>query len=66
LPKSGSSEPPTSVADDDSEPGAKNRGDDDVQLARALEVLKSWTYFDNLRKHQPSPSLQAKAPETAP
>jgi carboxyl-terminal processing protease len=38
----------------------------DLQLDRAVEVLKSWTYFDNLRKNQPSPSLQAKAPETAP
>jgi len=38
----------------------------DRQLDRALEVLKSWTYFDNLRRERPAPSLQAKAPEATP
>jgi carboxyl-terminal processing protease len=35
----------------------------DTQLARALEVLKSWTYFERLRKGPSSPgaSLQARA-----
>jgi carboxyl-terminal processing protease len=37
----------------------------DHQLDRAVEVLKSWTYFENLRENRPAPSLQAKAPETA-
>jgi hypothetical protein len=36
----------------------------DHQLDRAIEVLKSWTYFENLRENRPTPSLQAKAPET--
>ncbi len=36
--------------------------DDDVQLARAIEVLKSWTYFERLRESPPSgTSLQALA-----
>jgi carboxyl-terminal processing protease len=35
----------------------------DHQLDRAIEVLKSWTYFENLREKRPTPSLQAKAPE---
>jgi carboxyl-terminal processing protease len=38
----------------------------DHQLDRAVEVLKSWTYFDNLRNDRPTPSLQAKAAETTP
>ena len=38
----------------------------DHQLDRAVEVLKSWTYFDRLRQKRPTPSLQAKLPETAP
>jgi carboxyl-terminal processing protease len=33
----------------------------DVQLARALEVLKSWTYFEKLRGTEPQ--QQARAPE---
>jgi carboxyl-terminal processing protease len=39
---------------------------EDVQLTRALEVLKSWNYFDHLRGGRAAPSLQAKAPESAP
>ena len=38
----------------------------DVQLTRALEVLKSWTYFDHLRGDGADPSLQARAAETTP
>ncbi len=38
----------------------------DHQLDRAVEVLKSWTYFDRLRQKRPTPSLQAKLPETTP
>jgi carboxyl-terminal processing protease len=36
----------------------------DVQLARAVEVLKSWTYFEKLRGSEPQ--QQARAPEPAP
>ncbi len=48
---------------------ASETSDDEVadhQLDRAIEVLKSWTYFDRLRKDRLTPSFQAKAPETAP
>jgi carboxyl-terminal processing protease len=39
----------------------------DQQLDRAVEVLKSWTYFEHLRnKAEPTPSLQARAPEENP
>jgi len=40
---------------------------DDVQLGRAVEVLKSWTYFERLRNGA-GESVQAKAPapEKAP
>jgi carboxyl-terminal processing protease len=35
---------------------------EDVQLARAVEVLKSWTYFDRLNRGREGESVQAKAP----
>ncbi len=38
----------------------------DHQLERAVEVLKSWTYFDRLRQNRPTPSLQATLPDTTP
>ena len=41
---------PDSEEDPDPEEGAAADREADVQLARALEVLKSWTYFDRLRK----------------
>jgi carboxyl-terminal processing protease len=39
---------------------------EDVQLARAVEVLKSWTYFDRLNRGRGGESVQAKAPEAEP
>jgi carboxyl-terminal processing protease len=41
---------PDSEEDRDPEEGAAADREADVQLARALEVLKSWTYFDRLRE----------------
>lgn len=38
-----------------------NSDRDDVQLTRALEVLKSWNYFEHLRDAESTPSLQANA-----
>jgi carboxyl-terminal processing protease len=35
--------------------------EDDVQLARAVEVLKSWTYFEHLRQGGEPRSMQARA-----
>ena len=40
--------------------------EEDLQLTRALEVLKSWNYFDHLRESRPMTPLQAKATEPAP
>jgi carboxyl-terminal processing protease len=37
-------------------------GSGDIQLARALEVLKSWTYFERLRRAPTDTALQARAP----
>ena len=34
----------------------------DVQLARGVEVLKSWTYFERLRRAPTDTALQARAP----
>jgi hypothetical protein len=58
----------TDAADEaeDEESEASDDEATDHQLDRAVEVLKSWTYFDNLRNNQPTPSLQAKALETTP
>jgi hypothetical protein len=41
---------PESESDSDPEEGAAADVKKDVQLTRAIEVLKSWTYFDRLRK----------------
>jgi carboxyl-terminal processing protease len=40
-------------------------GEGDVQLARAVEVLKSWTYFERL-KRAPDAPVQAMADEAKP
>jgi carboxyl-terminal processing protease len=40
--------------------------DSDVQLARALEVLKSWSYFERLRHDRETTSLQARAVDPTP
>ena len=54
-------------------PAAAAAGEDgDVQLARGLEVLKSWSYFEKLRGGAPAPaapaaeSSMASAPGAAP
>jgi carboxyl-terminal processing protease len=51
----------SSGSGDSSEAGASERKD--VQLTRALEVLKSWTYFEHMRDSQPASSLQANVQE---
>jgi carboxyl-terminal processing protease len=62
---------PDSGSDQDQSPEATDQpvaaapgGEGDVQLARALEVLKSWTYFERLHSQDPA-SVQARvaAPE---
>ncbi len=42
-------------------PEARESLESDVQLARALEVLKSWTYFDRLKRGSDASSVQARA-----
>ncbi|MEE2678130.1 MAG: S41 family peptidase [Myxococcota bacterium] len=39
----------------------ESESEDDLQLARAVEVLKSWTYFERLREEPDETSLQANA-----
>ena len=57
------SAPPTPVAQQaDKTPHAEGT---DVQLARALEVLKSWTYFERMRGPG-APDLQEQARAEAP
>jgi len=55
------------------EPGAEGAGEEgDIQLARGLEVLKSWSYFEKLRAGSTAhaaggePPAMASAPGTAP
>ena len=53
--------------DTDAEDEESEASDDeasDHQLDRAIEVLKSWTYFDRLRENRSTPSLRAEAPKT--
>jgi carboxyl-terminal processing protease len=45
--------------------GPPAAGEDDVQLARAVEVLKSWTYFDRL-KQVPDAPVQARVEGAGP
>ena len=59
----------------DASPNSKSPGEagalsdedsDDVQLDRALEVLKSWNYFDHMRASRPAAPVQAKTIEMTP
>ncbi len=40
------------IEGEEGEAPARDARDDDLQLTRAVEVLKSWTYFDRLRQAQ--------------
>jgi carboxyl-terminal processing protease len=40
--------------------------DSDVQLARALEVLKSWTYFERLRNEEAPATVHARTEQEEP
>jgi carboxyl-terminal processing protease len=54
-------------ADGDAAGQSASRADDttDAQLARGVEVLKSWTYFDRLRPGAPLTAKAAKAEEAS-
>jgi carboxyl-terminal processing protease len=54
---------PEPEIEEDSEPQAAEEGVSDVQLARALEVLKSWTYFDRLRESGKATTMHALSTE---
>ena len=48
-------------------PSSSCAGEGDVQLARAVEVLKSWTYFERLKNAPPRRApVQARADEAHP
>jgi len=51
--------PETEASDEEGE--VEGTGPPDVQLTRALEVLKSWTYFDSLRATAPAAGMEADA-----
>jgi len=59
---------PESEGDSDPGEGAAADRKRDVQLTRAIEVLKSWTYFDRLRKtrDESAPIRAAEAAGEAP
>ena len=59
----GSADSNTDTDSDENDGAAKTSDRRDAQLMRALEVLKSWTYFEHLRDPDPTPSLQANANE---
>jgi carboxyl-terminal processing protease len=52
---------PEASESDETIAGEEAEEAEDVQLARGLEVLKSWTYFERLRENPPGASLQARA-----
>jgi carboxyl-terminal processing protease len=57
--------PPDKLAAEPKAPGAPAEAKaepEDVQLARAVEVLKSWTYFERLRERPAAPA-QAALPD---
>jgi carboxyl-terminal processing protease len=60
-------EPPEEEPEPEADASEALEGDDtDLQLARAIEVLKSWTYFERfewLRQAGATAPLQARAPE---
>jgi carboxyl-terminal processing protease len=62
----GSQEPRRAPPSPDPGAIATNPGEKgpDVQLARAVEVLKSWTYFERLRDAPPAPAHAAQTPES--
>jgi carboxyl-terminal processing protease len=60
TPKAGSEEEPAEPEPPaPSEPGASATPADDLQLARGLEVLKSWTYFERLHQARAQGDLRA-------
>ena len=44
----------------------ESASDSDVQLTRAVEVLKSWTYFERLRNGENPSTLHARSKDEEP
>jgi carboxyl-terminal processing protease len=59
----GSDEPDTGADEDGTDPEADAGEDEDLQLARALEVLKSWTYFERLKQEENPATVHALSTE---
>jgi carboxyl-terminal processing protease len=57
--------PPSEESESESPERVAEAGEGDVQLARAVEVLKSWTYFERLKKTPEAP-VQASAEGSQP
>jgi hypothetical protein len=53
--------PPGSEEEEVEPPGPGEAVSEDLQLARALEVLKSWTYFERLETARESAAALASA-----
>ncbi|MFQ5418185.1 MAG: S41 family peptidase [Gaiellales bacterium] len=51
---------------DEGEARSSGAAGSDVQLVRALEVLKSWTYFDRLRNSEKPSTLHAQSKDEEP
>jgi carboxyl-terminal processing protease len=51
---------------DDAETGTDAKSRTDIQLARALEVLKSWTYFERLKHGDTPATIHALSTEEEP
>jgi carboxyl-terminal processing protease len=59
-------EPSKSDEADESDAESDEGDDADVQLARALEVLKSWTYFERLRNDDAPATVHARSEQEEP
>jgi carboxyl-terminal processing protease len=63
--KQSDADPDESAEQSDDEAETTDEEAPDPQLNRALEVLKSWNYFEGLRDSRSTSPLQARAPEPA-
>ena len=61
--ESGQVAPDDAAAEDGAPEGEASLQKQDVQLARAVEVLKSWTYFDDLRRLREESNPEAADPQ---
>ncbi len=55
-------EEPEAGAEEEEPQASEGEADADIQLVRALEVLKSWTYFERLQQARGATVVRAEAP----